>query len=59
MISVESEISRMRREQDGGKSMQNDRLCESPYLREKTHFELAPEERDYEEVGDCVFADYI
>ncbi len=59
MISVESEISRMRREKDGGKDMTNDRLCESPYLREKTHYELAPEERDYEEVGDCVFADYI
>ena len=59
MISVESELSRMRQEKDGKQDKQNDRLCESSYLREKTHYELKPEERDYEEVGDCVFADYI
>lgn len=35
------------------------RYCESAHLKEKHNYEIRPEEREYEEVQDCIFADYI
>lgn len=59
MLSVEEEIRRL----DSavrGTGETDERFCESNYLREKKTVRLRPEEeREYEEIGDCVFADYI
>lgn len=59
MLTVEEEIRRLNAE-SRGTSRGDERFCESDYLREKKTVRLAPEEeREYEEIGDCVFADYI
>ena len=58
MISIEEEVRRLRAEKDGMMS-DSDRLCEAPHLREKHDIEIRPEEREYEEVQDCVFGDNI
>jgi serine O-acetyltransferase len=59
MLAVEEEIRRLATEKRG--AMPGDeRFCESDYLREKKTIKIQPEaERDYEEIDDCVFADYI
>lgn len=59
MLAVEEEIRRIATERRG--SMPSDgRFCESDYLKEKKTIKIQPEaEREYEEIGDCVFADYI
>jgi hypothetical protein len=58
MLAVEEEIRRL--EAGGKESAGDERFCESGYLREKKTIKIQPEaEREYEEIDDCVFADYI
>ena len=59
MISIEEEVRRLRLEKSDGTDIPEERLCEAPHLKEKHTYEIKPEEREYEEVQDCIFADYI
>ena len=59
MISIEEEVRRLRLEKSDGTDIPEERLCEAPNLKEKHTYEIKPEEREYEEVQDCIFADYI
>ena len=59
MLSVEEEVRRLSSLTAGETPAAVERACEAPYLKEKYSYEIRPEEREYEEVQDCVFADYI
>lgn len=72
MIGLEEEVRRLRKETEDGQRLpapamfgdsvnvgKEVRYCESAFLKEKHNYEIRPEEREYEEVQDCIFADYI